>query len=276
MSGFRNTSSQIAASYAPEGRYVVAASEDSHVYIWKREPGANSRAGAGGASPLLSPASSGGKTKRRATTHSHEHFYCKDVSVALPWPGPTATLPTSVSNNGSVSSPSPETPICDDASCSLIGAQLPPLPPNKKSNVDTGADTNSKKDSGADTNSKKDSGADTNSKKDSGADIGSDSFRDPGNRSTSESVRSESFGSVLSSPLTSVLASPLNSALFTPISDFGGSWRKNTSNRFGANQDSAREGAWGLVVVTASMAGDIRVYQNFGLPVRLNRSIQLV
>jgi hypothetical protein len=248
--------------------------------------------------------------------------------VALPWPGPTPTLPTSVNNNGSVSNHSPKTTICNNVSCGFSGAPLPPLPPNKKGSVDTdsginptkdsgsdiksqedsstninskkdnGAGTNSKKDSSADTsskkdtnskkdssadtnskkdiganNSKKDSGADTNSKKDIGTNVGSDSFRDTGNRSTSESTGSESFGSVLSSPLTSVLSSPLNSVLFSPITD---SWRKTTSTRFGANHDSIKEGAWGIVVVTASMAGDIRVYHNFGLPVRLNRSIQLV
>lgn len=137
--------------------------------------------------------------------------------------------------------------MCDDVSCSISVPPLPPLPPNKKGSIDTGADINSKKDSGVD--------------------IRSDS---------SVSIRSESSGSVMSSPLTSVLSSPLNSVLFSPISDLGGSWRKYTSNKFWANQDSVREGAWGLVVVTASMAGDIRVYQNFGLPVRINRSIQIV
>ncbi|XP_055801394.1 uncharacterized protein LOC129870601 [Solanum dulcamara] len=37
-SGFRNTSSHIAASFSSDGKYVISASEDSHVYIWKRQP----------------------------------------------------------------------------------------------------------------------------------------------------------------------------------------------------------------------------------------------
>ena len=33
ITGFRNTSSQIAASFSAYGRYIISASEDSHVYI---------------------------------------------------------------------------------------------------------------------------------------------------------------------------------------------------------------------------------------------------
>ncbi|CAA6662682.1 unnamed protein product [Spirodela intermedia] len=58
--GFLNTSSQISASLTPDGKYVVCASEDSHVYVW--------RAAA-------------------ATTRSYELFHCRDVSAAIAWPG---------------------------------------------------------------------------------------------------------------------------------------------------------------------------------------------
>ncbi|KAK8545663.1 hypothetical protein V6N12_026493 [Hibiscus sabdariffa] len=68
--GFRNTNSQISASVTANGKYVVCASEDSYVYVWKHE--VESR-----------PSRNKGVTE----TRSYEHFHCKDVSVAIPWSG---------------------------------------------------------------------------------------------------------------------------------------------------------------------------------------------
>lgn len=70
MTGFRNQNSQISASLAANGKYIVSASEDSYVYVWKHE--ADSR-----------PSKSKGVT----VTRSYELFHCQDVSVAIPWPG---------------------------------------------------------------------------------------------------------------------------------------------------------------------------------------------
>uniref|UniRef100_A0A0D9WB75 Anaphase-promoting complex subunit 4 WD40 domain-containing protein n=1 Tax=Leersia perrieri TaxID=77586 RepID=A0A0D9WB75_9ORYZ len=69
--GFRNTSSQISASVAPNGKYVVCASEDSHVYVWRHEN------------------TSHPSRSRSAVdvTSSYEHFHCHDVTVAITWPG---------------------------------------------------------------------------------------------------------------------------------------------------------------------------------------------
>ncbi|CAA7399092.1 unnamed protein product [Spirodela intermedia] len=69
--GFLNTSSQISASLTPDGKYVVCASEDSHVYVWRYDPG---------------PRPSKGKAAA-ATTRSYELFHCRDVSAAIAWPG---------------------------------------------------------------------------------------------------------------------------------------------------------------------------------------------
>ncbi|CAI9773489.1 unnamed protein product [Fraxinus pennsylvanica] len=68
--GFHNTNSQISASITANGRYVVCASDDSSVYIWKHE---------GESQP--------NRNKGVTVTQSFEHFHCQDVSVAIPWPG---------------------------------------------------------------------------------------------------------------------------------------------------------------------------------------------
>ncbi|CAM0901734.1 unnamed protein product [Alopecurus aequalis] len=72
--GFRNTSSQISASVAPNGKYVVCASEDSHVYVWKHDNSSH---------PSRSRSSVD-------VTNSYEHFHSHDVTVAITWPGAEA------------------------------------------------------------------------------------------------------------------------------------------------------------------------------------------
>ncbi|XP_072988843.1 uncharacterized protein [Typha latifolia] len=66
--GFRNTNSQISAGLTANGRYVVCASEDSHVYVWRYDD--DSRPS---------------KSKGVVITRSYEHFHCRDVTVAVPW-----------------------------------------------------------------------------------------------------------------------------------------------------------------------------------------------
>ncbi|GAB2230751.1 hypothetical protein Droror1_Dr00015037 [Drosera rotundifolia] len=68
--GFRNTNSQISAAISTNGKYVVSASEDSHVYFWNHED--DSRRS---------------RSKGVPVTSSYEHFHCQDVYVAVPWPG---------------------------------------------------------------------------------------------------------------------------------------------------------------------------------------------
>ncbi|CAN4117718.1 unnamed protein product [Withania somnifera] len=81
--GFRNTSRQISASMTADGRYVVCASEDSHVYIWKHE---------GDSRPS--------RNKGVTVTRSYEHFHSQGVSVAIPWPGMSDTWRYQTSASG--------------------------------------------------------------------------------------------------------------------------------------------------------------------------------
>ncbi|RCV34660.1 hypothetical protein SETIT_7G176800v2 [Setaria italica] len=68
--GFRNTSSQIAACLAANGRYVISASEDSHVYIWRNDDNLEQ-----------------GRSKGNVTvTNSYEYFHCQDVTAAVALP----------------------------------------------------------------------------------------------------------------------------------------------------------------------------------------------
>ena len=70
LSGFRNTTSQISACLAANGRYVISASEDSHVYIWRNDDNLEQ-----------------GRSKGNVTvTNSYEYFHCQDVTVAVALP----------------------------------------------------------------------------------------------------------------------------------------------------------------------------------------------
>lgn len=69
MTGFHNTNSQISASITSNGKYIVAASEDSYVYVWRHE---------GESRP--------NRSKGVKVTQSYELFHCQDVSMAIPWP----------------------------------------------------------------------------------------------------------------------------------------------------------------------------------------------
>ncbi|KAH7447603.1 hypothetical protein KP509_01G113100 [Ceratopteris richardii] len=67
--GLRNSHSQIAASFSPNGMYVISASEDSRVCIWRYYDSSNSI------------------QKQKSLSRSYEDFFVEDVSIAIPWPG---------------------------------------------------------------------------------------------------------------------------------------------------------------------------------------------
>lgn len=68
--GFRNTSSQISAFPTADSKYVICASEDSRVYVWKYD---------------TSTRPSRSKTVVNVC-QSYEYFYSMGVTTAVPWP----------------------------------------------------------------------------------------------------------------------------------------------------------------------------------------------
>ncbi|KAK4767353.1 hypothetical protein SAY86_015103 [Trapa natans] len=224
--GFRNTSSQIAASFTQDGKYIVSASEDSNVYVWKHQEAHN------------------GKSKSAVNIQSYESFQCKDVSMAIPWPGSIRAEPprhmgtqskrqskrcsAPPSPSRSVESPTRE----ENAGASIASKrQLPPLP-KKPNAVEKTATPPPEEETGAQL-----------SRVDSGAEIG------------------ESFGSASARYGSD---SPSISSATNPSSS---SWSSSWSWFDGGSSNGAMQGtAWGMVIVTAGLGGEIRAYQNFGLP----------
>ncbi|KAK1439590.1 hypothetical protein QVD17_05410 [Tagetes erecta] len=193
--GFRNTNSQISAYVAANGRYVVCASEDSNVYIWKHE--ADSRAS---------------RSKGVTVTQSYEHFHCQDVSMAVPWPGISDSCWGFRSSEPNRLSGDHEQ-LDEEAST----ANHPPTPEDESNRID---------------------------------------------------------GSLVSSPLHGTISSATNGYFFDRIS---ATWpeeklvSKNPSPRTSVDFSNMSPGksAWGMVIVTAGLRGEIRTFQNFGMPVRI-------
>lgn len=53
------------------------------------------------------------------------------------------------------------------------------------------------------------------------------------------------------------------------------SWSTSWSLFDNAGGQTIQATAWGLVLVTASLEGEIRIYQNFGLPLKVSRQANL-
>ncbi|KAL0375206.1 UNVERIFIED_CONTAM: WD repeat-containing protein 44 [Sesamum radiatum] len=200
--GFRNTGSQIAATFSPDGKHVISASEDSQVYIWKVEESKNPPAG---------------KKKSTVTVQAHEHFPCKDSRRTTKR---SNAPPTSTS-----ASPSRE----DNPTGGSSRQNLPPLPKKKnvlERNTSTGED-----------------------------EVGDSGRIDPG------IGPSDSFSA--SSDAICYGDSPSISSASSKALGEGGS--------SSSGGQTVQATAWGMVIVTASLEGEIRVYQNFGLPLKVGR-----
>ncbi|KAL1209944.1 COMPASS-like H3K4 histone methylase component WDR5A [Cardamine amara subsp. amara] len=232
--GFRNTNSQISASYSQDGKYIICASEDSQVYMWKRD----------------SHRTSSDTSKRSTiTTQSHEHFHCKDVSAAVPWHGHVRGEPPPVQLHSKRHSKRIST---SSQPSSATGS-----PTREETTASAPSTSNRNKKSGLPPIPKK---AATQSPKqqpeeEAGPEIGSsESFRLSMNGSEQHSSR---FGESPSINTSSRLSS----------------WSWFDSG--GHGPQTIQPTAWGMVIVTATISGEIRSYQNFGLPRRIGRQTTL-
>ncbi|KAK3020609.1 hypothetical protein RJ639_047830 [Escallonia herrerae] len=199
--GFRNTNSQISASLTADGKYVVCASEDSHVYVWKHE--GDSR-----------PSRSKGVT----VTRSYEHFHCQDVSVAIPWPGMSDTW-------GFQDSCSGEPNGLGDHLDEVSTVNHPPSPIEETNGSE-------------------------------GSPLASACSSSPLHGTISSATNSYFFDRMSATWPEEKLCVATKKHSPHPSADF--------SN--GAIQSSS---AWGIVIVTAGLRGEISTFQNFGLPVRI-------
>ncbi|KAJ6423371.1 hypothetical protein OIU84_024337 [Salix udensis] len=198
--GFRNTNSQISASLTANGKYVVSASEDSYVYVWKHD--ANSR---------LS------RSKGVTVTHSYEHFHCQDASVAIPWPGMGDSWGLQDTLSGEQSG-------LDNLVDEVSIVNHPPTPVEEAS---------------------------------------------------IEGL--ESLSRCTNSPLNGIISSATNGYFFDRISATWPEEKLNLATRTrspNASLDISNGlgesvSAYGMVIVTAGLRGEIRTFQNFGLPVRI-------
>ncbi|KAK9985292.1 hypothetical protein SO802_030243 [Lithocarpus litseifolius] len=249
--GFRNTSSQISAYFSQDGKYIVTASEDSHVYVWKHEE----------------PRNAGTGKSKNVVTQSHEHFQCKDVSVAIPWPGTIKGEPPTMSvqskrQSKRLTSQLPSSggsPTKEDNSASSK-RHLPSLPtpsaggsPTKEENF---------------VNSKRHLPPLPKKSTNVSESVSTPPEEELAYVSHTDSGIGESFTSL--SALFRYGDSPSISAANTSSSSW--SWFDAGNNHV---THTTQPTAWGLVIVTAGLGGEIRAYQNFGLPRRIGRQTNI-
>ncbi|XP_043691575.1 WD repeat-containing protein 44-like [Telopea speciosissima] len=225
--GFRNTSSQISASFTADGKYIVSASEDSQIYVWKRDEIKNI---------------GGGKAKGLTTTRSYEQFYCKDVSVAIAWPGCTKYEP-------------PMVPLQSKRQSKR--SFLPPLPPIGASNLNL---------EDAFMNNSNRKNLPPLPRKNNIVEMSDSRISNKATHFRSDSDISESASFTLASSSLKYGDSPSNSALGN-----SSSWSSFEGGNSNGPNNCIQATAWGLVVVAAGLDGELKIYQNFGLPVRLSR-----
>ncbi|XWS59806.1 hypothetical protein CRYUN_Cryun08bG0153400 [Craigia yunnanensis] len=266
--GLRNTSSQISGSFTSDGKYVVSASEDSQVFVWRCEE----------------PRNTGTGKRTVITARGHEHFPCKDVSVAIPWPGTIKGEPPSMaighSKRHSKRCPPQQTntncesPTKEDSPRSNNNKKgLPPLPKKNNNNIErtiTPPEEELAQVSLTDTGTGESSSMSRSSSIRQGD---SPSISAASNPNSCPSIRAGDSPSIssASNPSTSSIIygdSPSISSA-TPSSSWSASW--SWLDVVGHGHHPTQATTWGLVIVTATLGGEIRIYQNFGLPRRIGR-----
>ncbi|KAL0301160.1 UNVERIFIED_CONTAM: WD repeat-containing protein 44 [Sesamum radiatum] len=199
--GFRNANSQISASLTSNGKYVVSASEDSYVYVWRHE---------GESRP--------NRSKGVTVTRSYELFHCRDVSVAIPWPGISDTWGLQDTcagrQNGAL-----------DRLEDVLNAYHPTTPVEETNGSE-------------------------------GSPLASGCSNSPLNGTLSSATNSYLFDRISVTWPEEKLLSAAKSRSPRVSVDFSNGFYQNRS-------------AWGMVIVTAGLRGEIRTFQNFGLPVRI-------
>ncbi|CAN8257362.1 unnamed protein product [Cochlearia groenlandica] len=211
--GFKNTCSQMTASYTLDAKHIVCASEDSQVYVWKHEE------------PRLGI--TGRKTIAMCT--SYETFPCKDVSVAIPWHGAVKgeLPPTQTQSKKPPKKPTTTTTTQEiTTACKKTG--LPPLPKKNNDNAVDGATEQHQEDEHA--------------------------THVPQNETENNTGETLKHGDSPSISFSSRISS--------------WSWFDSSGSH---GSQIVQPTAWGMVIVTATIGGQIRAYQNFGLPRRVSR-----
>ncbi|KAG5138764.1 hypothetical protein JHK82_023495 [Glycine max] len=254
--GFRNASSQMAASFTTSGRYIISASEDSQVYVWKNEE-------------ARTPSS--GKARSLIVNQSHEHFPCKDVSVAIPWPCTIRGDPPSVP----MQNPKKNSKRSQEDTPANSKRMLPPLPKKSNNHATESAPGSPEHDPAA--ISRTESGI--------GDSFGNSKRMLPPLPKKSNNHATESGDSPIDEELEAIsrtdtgLGDSFASSYGDPASisasgtPSNASWSSNYSSYDGCNgASSIHPSAWGLVIVTAGFGGEIRCYQNFGLPRRMRQA----
>ncbi|XP_073302349.1 2-deoxy-glucose resistant protein 2-like [Primulina huaijiensis] len=199
--GFRNTHSQISASLASNGKYVISASEDSFVYVWRHEV-----------------ESQPNRSKGVSITQSYELFHCLDVSVAIPWP--------------SMSDQSEVQHGCSGGQNGMVDRFEEDVTANHLSTP-----------------------------------------AEEANGSESSPLASDRS----SSPFNGTPSCATNNHLFDRISRTWSEEKLFTATKYHSPRVSVdysngfcqNRSAVGMVIVTAGLRGEIRIFQNFGLPVRI-------